>query len=164
MTQALKENGINSRQVSIRSGHSSLEVTVRDPNIDFTRVEEIVRGFEKIYRDDFSYEILSGGNTFVFVRLSDHVGKVYASHYIDYVRRASREIGRSFQTPDGMEIYMTQGLNPWEFSLHAKWGEDWHTENASVQLQNLDNWSEDSVHDASMYLYKAILETRRKGK
>lgn len=67
--QALKENGINARQASVRnkrSGYSrAFVVTIRDDKLSFKRVEDIVNKYEKIHYDAYAGEILSGGNIFV---------------------------------------------------------------------------------------------------
>ncbi len=71
----LKANGINSRQVSVRTDNygmgSSLHVTIRDAGISPEQVVPIAYKAERISRCEYSGDILSGGNTYVFVGYSD---------------------------------------------------------------------------------------------
>lgn len=71
MAEAFKKAGYNSRQVSIRARRctysSSFEVTVRDPKISLAEAEFIANHFESIRYDQYTGEILSGGNDYVFV-------------------------------------------------------------------------------------------------
>ena len=68
--KGLKAHGWNARQVSVRSPHGSLYITIKDAAVPKSVVERIAQQFETIHRCDYSGEILSGGNTFVFVDYS----------------------------------------------------------------------------------------------
>lgn len=69
----LKTLGYTSRDVSVRSDHNSLDITIRRNGLKVKAIRDIANGAEKIDRCDFSGEILSGGNTYVFIRFSDEV-------------------------------------------------------------------------------------------
>lgn len=69
--KALKsQHGITSRQVSVRSDHSTVYCTIKDPAVKLATVEEIARPHEHIDRDGYG-DILRGGNTFVRAEYSD---------------------------------------------------------------------------------------------
>ena len=65
----LKAIGITSRQVSVRSD-SSVNISIKDLAISIEKVKEIAMKYESVSRCHMSGEILSGGNTFVFVDYS----------------------------------------------------------------------------------------------
>ena len=81
----LKKAGWNSRQVSVRWKHfsmgSSIDFTVRCPTVDIDTVKEISRHVESIDRDQWG-EILSGGNTYVHVEITDEVRRAIAEPFI----------------------------------------------------------------------------------
>lgn len=63
----LKAIGITSKQVSCRSNCSSIRCSVKDLSIDLEVVKSIAMEYQKIDRCEYSGDILSGGNLFVFV-------------------------------------------------------------------------------------------------
>ncbi len=63
----LKEKGITSRQVSVRTDHGSINCHIKDLTIPKELVEKIAQPYEHVRRCEYSGDILSGGNTFVFV-------------------------------------------------------------------------------------------------
>lgn len=69
----LKKLGVTNRQVSVRSRNSgydeAIDVTIKDLKVNKAKVEAIANRYEYIRRCEYSGEILSGGNTYVFVRL-----------------------------------------------------------------------------------------------
>lgn len=68
-----KQLGVTSKQVSVRSRNSgydeAIDVTIKDLKVNKMKVEAIANRYEYIRRCEYSGEILSGGNTYVFVRL-----------------------------------------------------------------------------------------------
>ena len=78
----LKARGITSRQVSVRaesySMGSSINVTVKDPDVNLNLVKEIAETAERIQRCEYSGEILSGGNRFVHASYSSEALEVLA--------------------------------------------------------------------------------------
>lgn len=65
--QALKEHGYNNRKVGVRYDGYAIWLTIKDFAIDIKEIEQLTKGYESYERDEFTSEILSGGNTFVFV-------------------------------------------------------------------------------------------------
>ncbi len=83
--KALKAEGWNARQVSVRTDYysmgSSIYATIRDASVDTARVTEIAEALgERIDRDQWG-EILGGGNTFVHVDHSSDVRAELRSRY-----------------------------------------------------------------------------------
>jgi len=74
---ALKKVGVTSRHVSVRSesfsGGSALNVTIKDPSIRVSDVNDAAKVFERIRRCEYSGEILSGCNRYVSVSYSHEV-------------------------------------------------------------------------------------------
>ena len=75
--KALKEElGLNARKVGVRTGYGgyskSIYVTVKVP-VPIKPVAEIAERQEKIWRCDYTGDILAGGNTFVFVNYAKGV-------------------------------------------------------------------------------------------
>jgi len=65
----LKEKlGYTSRQISVRSYGSSVDVVIKEESIDKEAVEKIAYPFEEVDRCEVTGEVLAGGNTFVFVK------------------------------------------------------------------------------------------------
>lgn len=70
--KVIKENGINTKKISVRCSIEGYEevirVTLKDIYLPLKKIEAIVRkAFEVVGYDEYSNEILAGGNTFVFV-------------------------------------------------------------------------------------------------
>ena len=65
--QALKEHGYSNRKVGVRYDGYAVWLTIKDLAIDIKEIEQLAKGYESYERDEFTGEILSGGNTFVFV-------------------------------------------------------------------------------------------------
>ena len=66
---ALKKAGYKvPSQISVRkTRNGSYDVDIKTYKIDKDEIENLVRKFENVRYDERSYEILSGGNTFIFV-------------------------------------------------------------------------------------------------
>jgi len=63
----LKSHGIETKDIRV-SSNSSIDVKLLDPRLDIDKIEELLKNeFESYQRDDATGEILSGGNTFVFI-------------------------------------------------------------------------------------------------
>ena len=76
--------GYNARQVSVSSKHySNIVFTIRNAEVDKKAVQEFADNYEKVDRCPVTYEILSGGNTFVEVRVAEDVLDVWAEKYIE---------------------------------------------------------------------------------
>ena len=75
----LKEKGIKA-SVRMSSG-SAIQIYIQDLAADYEVVREIARSFEKIDRCEYTHEILSGGNDFVFVNYDYDVLREAAQKY-----------------------------------------------------------------------------------
>jgi hypothetical protein len=68
---ALKAKGWNSKAVSVRvdrySMGSSIHVKVKSPDVDMATVKAIAERYQRVDRCEYSGEILSGGNRFIFI-------------------------------------------------------------------------------------------------
>lgn len=69
----LKTLGYSARDVSVRSDHNSLDITIRRNGLDVKAIKAIANSHENVSRCEASGEILGGGNTFVFIRFDDEV-------------------------------------------------------------------------------------------
>ena len=67
--ETIKNLGYNARQVSVKKDGGSVKVTIKvlEAAKDMKRIESAVSIFEDYQTDISSGEILSGGNTFIFV-------------------------------------------------------------------------------------------------
>lgn len=63
----LREEGISTKGVSIRVDCRAIRVWIKNPNVSSSAVKEILSKYESISYCYASGEILSGGNTYVFV-------------------------------------------------------------------------------------------------
>ena len=95
---ALKAAGYKASAISVRSRHGSLNVAIKDKAIALDNVEEIANGFSNVRRCEASGEILSGGNTFVFVQYAEKVREEF--------KTAAEAIG---EIPMGGEIVTPNG-------------------------------------------------------
>lgn len=90
--QGLKDAGYNTRMVSVANRHagysSALELTIRDSSVNYELVQSIATANENIHYDEATQEILSGGNTFVDVRISDQVREIWSQTYFKKVTDA----------------------------------------------------------------------------
>jgi len=78
--------GYNAKQVSIRKRHyTALVFTVRDASVNVEKVKKFAKDFEKIDYCQYTGEILSGGNTYVEVELSEGVKDELAKEHLEDV-------------------------------------------------------------------------------
>src|SRR3712207_3780390 len=70
----LKENGINSKQVSVTSKSvlydDSINLNIKDLNVNYNLVNNIATKYESISYDQANGEILSGANTYIHVNFN----------------------------------------------------------------------------------------------
>lgn len=64
----LKQAGIPKKSYMIKTSSDSINIMIADPYVPKTDVESVVNKYENIHYDEYSGEILLGGNTYVFVR------------------------------------------------------------------------------------------------
>lgn len=107
--QAIRKNlkaahGYTARQVSIScSRGSAINITIKCPLVKKHLVEAAAKGYESIDRCKFSGEILSGGNTFIFVSYARELLEARAAELLPLL---SDEAGKSVEV-EGFEIWRT---------------------------------------------------------
>jgi hypothetical protein len=96
MRREFKAAGWNARKISVRTEYfslgSAIHVTVRDASVDVAKAKEIAEGFEHIRRDEYTGEILGGGNCYLHFGLSDKVEEELATPVMPAVERALEEV------------------------------------------------------------------------
>ena len=88
----LKEKGIKA-SVVMRSG-SAINIYIKDLGADYEAVREIAQSFENIRRCEYTHEILSGGNDFVFVNYDYDVLREVSKKYIAVAEQYLAELGK----------------------------------------------------------------------
>lgn len=63
----LKEHGYSNRRVGVSYDGYAIRLTIKELAIEMKEIESIAMKYESYSRDERTGEILSGGNTFVFV-------------------------------------------------------------------------------------------------
>jgi len=138
--KALKEKGITSRQVSVRSSSysmgSSIRVTIKDPSIKLAGVKEVAMGAESVRRCEYSGEILSGGNRYVNVCYSLEALKVMADKVRPQVAAAIAKIKGSYLIPvEGTPYFVGREQNGWGITV---WGDAYiqsaYNENVAAEV------------------------------
>jgi len=119
--EELKDNGIDTKNIGVRERGGSYYITIKDPTIDKDKVEKIAEHNESYERDYATGEILSGGNTFVFVDYDygvfDEVSKPYqpkAKEYLNKLKDIPTDNGLSVK--DG--VYIMKDGNSYDFVVH----------------------------------------------
>lgn len=116
--KALKDRGWNSRKVSVTSSSysmgSSIRVVIRDVTIPKAAVEAIANEHEKIDRCQYSGEILSGGNRYVFVEYDWRVVEDAAKPYVPAVQAAVDQVHDNYLIPiEGTPFMVGRDNNGW---------------------------------------------------
>lgn len=93
----IKALGYTSRDVSVRVSDAGYETAVhiyiKNMAVNEQAVKGVAKSFEYIDRDERSYEILSGGNTFVFVEYDYDTRKEAVNKYLE----AAEEIMQKYK-------------------------------------------------------------------
>lgn len=151
-----KELGLNSRHVAVKTDNysmgSSINLNIKSmeayENMD--RIKEIAEGQEKIRRCEYSMEILSGGNTFVFVRVEENVKREVASKYkdeivelMDRTRELSDKTTGESSTINGVEVTMFYSGHSFEVYMNGRYltsvwdgEESWVTIGLNIEKNN----------------------------
>jgi hypothetical protein len=113
--KGLKAAGIKARSVSVRcdlySMGSSIYVRIKDPTVSLAKVKAIAENFEKVDRDAYSGEILSGGNRFVTVEFSDEATEALAAPHRDAILAIPND-GRAVEVGAGfLGVALTNGYD-----------------------------------------------------
>lgn len=105
----LKEAGYNSKMVSVSVSHSKIDATIRHASVSHKVVSDIIKSFEQISRCKHTNEILSGGNTYTNVDMSDAVKAEWAKKYAPMIEAVLPEIlamspGQGLSIEDGFGV------------------------------------------------------------
>lgn len=126
--KALKAHGWTSRDVSVRSDiysmGSSIDIRIKNADVPSAVVKALASGHESIRYDEYSGEILSGGNRYVSVVYDEVASNVHRDRYLAVVEAAVAKISGSFIIPvEGTPFGVATGSNGWGVSV---WGEHSH--------------------------------------
>jgi hypothetical protein len=77
---------------------SAIRITIKSPEVDAKRAEEIAKGAERIHRCEITGEILGGGNRYVDVTYSDECQEILARRWQEQLRDALARIPEGDRT------------------------------------------------------------------
>jgi hypothetical protein len=98
----LKAKGIKASVITKPSGYSSsIRITIKDLSGDIDEAKKIAREFESIRYDQFSGEILSGGNDYVHVNYDYDTVKAAAVEYLPHAEKLLAELEPGYITTVG---------------------------------------------------------------
>lgn len=87
-----KEKGWNARDVTIRTEYfsmgSSIHATIRNARVPGHELKAILESGEQIHRDEYTGEILGGGNRYVHLHWTEEVQEILARRHVDALQVA----------------------------------------------------------------------------
>lgn len=90
--ELLKKEGYKRTDISVRNVRCTMDtivdVTIKNPYINRKRVDDLLKHFRDIDRDERTGEILSGGNTFVSVEWEYGIFNEVRQAYVDTAEKA----------------------------------------------------------------------------
>ncbi|ERM90914.1 hypothetical protein O163_13345 [Caldanaerobacter subterraneus subsp. yonseiensis KB-1] len=93
--KSLKKHGITSKQVSVRvktyTFDDTIEVRIKDLTVSKKLVEAIAKEYEYVRWDDFTNEILNGGNIYVSVDFDYKALREKAKEFTEVAKRILKE-------------------------------------------------------------------------
>lgn len=114
----LKAMGYTSRQVSVRTkgaGYSdSIRITIKDVSIREKEIQAIADKYESIRYDEYSGEILSGGNLYIFVEYDHYAVENACKPYLEKATEIFDTTGDKtvfVMEKNGKELYYYGGYN-----------------------------------------------------
>lgn len=91
-----KRHGWSSRDISVRaegfSLGSAINVTVKNPKVNFAVAEKLAKGAESVRRCEITHEILGGGNRYVSVSYSHEAADAIQAQYADVLQQAENAL------------------------------------------------------------------------
>lgn len=104
-----KRLGYNSRQVSVRIQRYSMgrttHFTIRDATVDYNAVKDFSEECESVRRCEYSGEILSGGNTYVRLHVTEEVERRWAHPLVQPIKDSYARLEHSNGlTIDGYDV------------------------------------------------------------
>lgn len=136
---ALKAKGWTSKDVSVRADNysmgSALRIRIRNPRVPLSVVKAAAAPQERIRYDEYSGEILSGGNRYVDVSYDSDALKALAAPHIAAVREALGKVkGSSSLLPVATAPAFCVGAGRWDDgNSGALWGEHSHIAEGSAE-------------------------------
>lgn len=131
--KALKQKGITSRQVGVRSDGNSLNIRIKDLSVCAEMVSEIAKKFERIDYCHLTQEILCGGNYFVSVSYSWEAEKRIkdSPEFLALKEKIAQKLttiegNRGVDIVEGFTVFKAQ--NGWSYQATIDWKPDqyWH--------------------------------------
>jgi len=108
LRKELKAIGISNKDVSVRvkpcTYSEVMDVKIKNLDVDIRKVQELAMKYEEINRDEFSGEILSGGNDFVFV---DYDFQILQEDSKKYISVAEEILKNELKSGEGITISKT---------------------------------------------------------
>lgn len=118
-----KQFGATSRQISVREGRYSIDLTIKAEGFNRKAVEKIAKQHESIDRCERTGEILSGGNTFISVNFAHELVDAVTERIAESVKPIFEEMqkygegsGTHFQVEKTKFLMMNEGVS---YSLYA---------------------------------------------
>lgn len=138
----LKEAGYNTRDFSVTvrdAGYeTSIRVYIKNAYVKKEEVEKLLRHWESIDRDERTYEILSGGNTFLFVQYEYGVLEDAAAPLLPISEKVlsnpEKYSGHKIADNGKKEAYITQ-YDKYSWTLHER-----EKENSGVYAYTPTYW------------------------
>lgn len=140
-----------------RGGYeTALDVVIKDMKVDFEKVSEIALKYKSVDYDQRSGEILSGGNTFIFVKYDydkeKEAEKLYEPKVVSIIRKGLENIGKLVEVGKGLEVGFAQDSNAYK----------------SIDLKNLHSYSRTgygySIDSSYIAQYKGKMISARYGR
>ena len=155
----LKEIGITSKQVSVKSGYcgysDKLNITIKDLSVKEQTVKEIAKQYEEYERDERSGEILEGGNTYVFIEFDYDTKRKAMEEMLPKaieIQEAGKEL-RQYECntvvkADNLEVTYIPGDHSIRLIQHGEVTDSEGTYRSSKTLSNHTAWNEYDIASA----------------
>jgi hypothetical protein len=114
-------------------------LTIADPKVDYRRVKDFATRCERITKDSYSGEILSGGNTFLEIGVTDDVMRKWATPLAAPIAAAIAKISNASGEPvEGLNLFAWKGKWPGDFHLTRRDDPNsWRTPDSPDDLEGI---------------------------
>lgn len=106
--ELLKKEGFKRTDISVRNVRCTMDtivdVTIKNPYINRKQVDDLLKHFRDIDRDERTGEILSGGNTFVSVEWEYGIFNEVRQAYVDTAEKAMSAEEKFFEILPGLSL------------------------------------------------------------
>jgi hypothetical protein len=112
--------GYNARKVSVSQKGSTIKFTIRNEEVDYTKLKEFTQSCESISYDEATQCILRGGNTFTRIDFTEEVRESMTAKYLEAVEAAISKLSDDtcLEDIEGTTYMIGKSLNG--FSLWIK--------------------------------------------